>query len=46
MGFVDDPEVARRNGEALHTAVLPRLDRHGPLAAVVHVYESVIDGAR
>jgi glycosyltransferase involved in cell wall biosynthesis len=44
MGFVDDPEAARMNGEALHGAVLPRLDRAGPLADVEAVYRAAIGG--
>jgi glycosyltransferase involved in cell wall biosynthesis len=44
MGFVDDPEAARMNGDALHVAVLPRLDRAGPLAAVEAVYCAAIGG--
>jgi glycosyltransferase involved in cell wall biosynthesis len=45
MECVDDPTAARAMGEALYRAVVPRLDRRGPLAAVETVYARIVGGA-
>jgi glycosyltransferase involved in cell wall biosynthesis len=42
MECVEDPTAARGRGDALRRAVLPRLDRSGPLSAVESVYAAVI----
>jgi glycosyltransferase involved in cell wall biosynthesis len=44
MECVDDPTAAGAMGEALHRAVVPRLDRSGPLAAVEAVYAHIVGG--
>jgi glycosyltransferase involved in cell wall biosynthesis len=44
MEYVDDPTAAGAMGNALQRAVVPRLDRTGPLAAVEAVYAHIVGG--